>query len=132
MGNKNSGFGQAKNKENINRKGRPKSRFTQVIEDLQSSGAEKVTKDEFIGFLAAVLSMTEDEQRSLGKDKSKPMWMRLLIKDINDGSIRYKILPDVYDRIYGKAKETYEFSGEVKNSIEMFREIKVVVNGEVK
>lgn len=127
-----TGKGFASCPENINREGRPPSRFKGIMKKYIEAGAEPMTKDDFIFFLGIVMNFTEKEIDDMALDIEAPYWMRLVCKDISNGEMRQKVLTDFYDRVYGKAKETHEFKGEIKGSVDMFRDIKVVVNGKVK
>lgn len=127
-----TGKGFQNNPQNIQRKGRPINRFKTIIEKYIEQGAEPMTKDDFIKFLGVTMAMTENEMIALESDPNAPFWMRLVCRDIASGESRQKVLVDMYDRMFGKAKETHEFKGEIKNSIDMYREIKVNVNGKVK
>ena len=99
------GAGLDKNPQNINRKGRPKNRFTKITEELKEQGFVGVVKEEYIEFIQLLLELPEDEVAKMAEDKEVPLVIRLTIAELTDPSSRGYTIKDLRDYVFGKPTE---------------------------
>ena len=89
-----------------NLKGRPRKKYSEHIYDLKSKGYLAPTKTEYFDMMGLLLAMDEQDIKEFSKDKTRPYWIRLIVRDLNSKSARQKIMSDYRDWLFGKAVQT--------------------------
>lgn len=98
-----------KNKGNINKDGRPRKGISLVNEELKEKGYEPATKSDIETNYMALLQLWEDELKALEVDKTKPMLIRILVKNMLSGK-GFDIIEKMLDRWIWKPKQTWDFT----------------------
>lgn len=106
-----------KNPQNINRKGRPRKTFRTFNDRCKAEGVPVITKEEYMTTLNYLLSMTEDELKEITSDKEQSMFLKWIITDLRNVSLRCKMIQDVRDWLFGKAKENVQVEGKISTDI---------------
>ena len=94
--------------ERINRKGQPKKKFSQHIEDLRKKGYAAPTRTEYFDMVGLLLAMEEQDLKEFAQDKTRPYWIRLIVIDMNSKATRQKMMADYRDWLFGKAEQKIE------------------------
>jgi hypothetical protein len=94
-----------KNPENINRNGRPPKLYSDCIKELKTKGFKPPSKSEYFEMVGMLIVLTESELIEFQKNKQNPLWLRLIITDLNNKNTRQKLMTDYRDWIYGKAEQ---------------------------
>lgn len=103
---KNNTQGFDKSPENINRRGKPRRKgFAHVNKLLEEKGFEKVKKQDYLDFISLLMNCTEAELKKLLVDKTLPMFLRIMVQDMNNKTTRTAIIKDLRDFIFGKASD---------------------------
>jgi hypothetical protein len=97
-------------KKDINREGRPKKNYTVHINELKAQGYEPPTRTEYFDMLGMLLIMKEADLKTFAEDKEKPFWVRLIMTDLNNKSIRHKLMSDYRDWLYGRATQEIDIT----------------------
>ena len=71
-----------KNPQNINRKGRPKKVYSNVIDEQKKKGYEVPTKDEFYEAIGLLFVMDEDDLAEFSINKENPHALRRIAIDL--------------------------------------------------
>ncbi len=115
-------------KGDINRSGANRkystSFFLQNFKDV-----EGLTKAKYYEALAKLLELSEAELIEVRDNPDAPAWIKLTIKDLLNEKTRAKIMTEVLDRLYGKAKEEYVIKGEMEVNTNIVAPIQVVIDG---
>lgn len=106
-----------KNPQNINRKGRPRKTFRTFNDRCKAEGVPVITKEEYMTTLNYLLSMTEEELKEITKDPEQSMFLRWIITDLKNVSLRCKMIQDVRDWLFGKSQENLKVEGTIKTDI---------------
>lgn len=101
--------------------GRPK-KIENVLRDYFLAEANiKLSKSQVEDIIKNVLSKTRAELMELAKNDELPFWISLIAKkaarDYDKGSIH--ILDVLFDRVYGKPKETADVNQTVQGKVEI-------------
>jgi len=104
-----------------NPNGRPK-KIENVLRDYFLAEANiKLSKSQVEDIIKNVLSKTRSELMELAKNDELPFWISLIAKkaarDYDKGSIH--ILDVLFDRVYGKPKETADVNQTVQGKVEI-------------
>lgn len=110
------GSGLDKNPQNINRKGRPKNRFTKITEELKEQGFVGVVKEEYIEFIQLLLELPEEQIAKMAEDKEVPLIIRLTIAELTDPSSRGYTMKDLRDYVFGKSTEHKQIDMEIETT----------------
>jgi uncharacterized protein (DUF1810 family) len=89
--------------ESGNKKGRPRKLVTQTILQLQELGINEVTAQEVKTVYMSLINATIKELEALGKDKTQPAIVRIVISQILSKK-GYDIIEKMLDRSIGKAQ----------------------------
>lgn len=89
------------NPQNINKKGRPPKLINAIIKELKAEGYQAVTKGQINDCFQFMLNLPEEKIVAIGLDKSVPMMMRVISKQIlsNKG---HDMIERMLDRTQGK------------------------------
>ena len=105
--------------ERINKEGRPKKIETVLRDYFLAEANIKLSKSQVEDIIKNVLSKTRSELMELAKNDQLPFWISLIAKkaarDYDKGSIH--ILDVLFDRVYGKPKETADVNQTVNGEI---------------
>ena len=106
----------AKKGEVRNPKGRPKKVDTILKEIFLDEYNVRLSKSQTEEIIKGVLSKTRSELMELAQNEELPFWISMIAnkatKDYKKGSIH--LLELLFDRVYGKPKETVDQSIEAK------------------
>jgi hypothetical protein len=94
-----------KNPQNINKEGRPKKNYNEIIDELRAKGYKPPTKSDYFEMIGMLLVMSEKDMDEYESDKERPFWIRGIIKDLRDKNTRSKINADYRDWLFGKAQQ---------------------------
>ena len=107
--------------ERINKEGRPKKIETVLRDYFLAEANIKLSKSQVEDIIKNVLSKTRSELMELAKNDQLPFWISLIAKkaarDYDKGSIH--ILDVLFDRVYGKPKETADVNQTVQGKVEI-------------
>lgn len=106
-----------KNPENINRNWRPRKWISLVNAELKEKWYEPATKADIEENYMALLQLEEIELKKLLEDKSKPMLIRILVKNMLWWKW-FDIIEKMLDRWIWKAIQKSEVDTNVKWSLE--------------
>ncbi|GEM_PF-1275405 len=108
-----------KHPENINRTGQNRKSFSSFNLRCKERGIEQVTKKVFFETISYLMNLTNEEMKDTLIDKDNPQWLRWLIQDLGDKTLRSKIMADYRDWTFGKAEQKSEIAlgGEKLNII---------------
>jgi reverse gyrase len=90
--------------------GRKPLTYTSIIKELKDKGYIAPTKNEYYEFISLLLVMDEAAIMDYAKDTEKPLWTRLLIKDLTSSKTRERLMKEYSDWLYGKAQERIDIS----------------------
>jgi hypothetical protein len=121
----------SKENGNINLKGRPKKVLTELQERLESEGHHPVTKAEFISYMTTIIALPDDKWNEVKELPSTPKFIRLLMQSVEKDKF-YKVIPDILDRIFGKAKEEFILNHNGTGANNLITPIQVIINGQIK
>ena len=99
-----------KNPGNINLKGRPKKWISAVNDELKKKWFEPATKQDIIETYLSLLQLDRNHLVELSNDESKPMLVRILVKNML-GWKGFDIIERMLDRWIGKATQINEHTG---------------------
>lgn len=105
------------NPQNINSTGLNRKSYATHIKELKAKGYSAPTKTEFYEIVGLLFSMTEDDMREFMEDKSRPMWIQNIVRDLGNKMVRTRMMSDYRDWIFGKAKESFSFEGQVSATL---------------
>ncbi len=105
-----------KRPENINRNGRPKKLYPQLIADAKAKGYVAPSTAEYFEYISLMFSMNENDLRDVATNAETPLWLRQLISDMNDSGIRVKLRTELYDRVFGKTLQQVDIKNTEKNT----------------
>lgn len=94
----------------INRKGPPVKNFTHHINELKAKGYTAPTKQEYFDMIGLLLVMTKPDIEAFEKDETKPYWIRIIAKDLQNESQRVRLMQDQRDWMYGKAQQSTDLT----------------------
>ena len=95
--------------ENINRKGRPRQLFSQVIQSLKTEyGTERLLKTDYAELAELVLNLTESEWNRLMNDKSIPRVIRMDLELLNNPKYYLQAKELILDRVWGRSTSHVE------------------------
>ena len=100
------GQGFDKNKQNINRKGRPRKGISLVNFELAKLGYTKATKEDIENIYLVMIQLSQDELVKIGNDKDNPMLARILAKSILDNKRGFENSEKILDRAIGKPNQS--------------------------
>lgn len=107
--------------EVANPNGRPKKIETVLRDYFLAEANIKLSKSQVEDIIKNVLSKTRSELMELAKNDELPFWISLIAKkaarDYDKGSIH--ILDVLFDRVYGKPKETADVNQTVQGKVEI-------------
>lgn len=107
--------------ETMNPNGRPKKIETVLRDYFLAEANIKLSKSQVEDIIKNVLSKTRAELMELAKNDELPFWISLIAKkaarDYDKGSIH--ILDVLFDRVYGKPKETADVNQTVQGRVEI-------------
>jgi len=89
--------------ESGNKNGRPRKLVTETILQLQALGIKEVTAQEVKAVYMSLINATIKELETLGKDKTQPAIVRIVISQILSKK-GYDIIERMLDRSIGKAQ----------------------------
>jgi len=102
-----------------NPNGRPKKIETVLRDYFLAEANIKLSKSQVEDIIKNVLSKTRAELMELAKNDELPFWISLIAKkaarDYDKGSIH--ILDVLFDRVYGKPKETADVNQTVQGAV---------------
>lgn len=104
------GKGFKDNPQNINRNGRPRKSFRLINDKLKEDGIEPLKKAELIEGYSLIFNSTEDDLKSLAKDKDTPYALKIMILELNDRRARARALQDYRDYMFGKAQDKVDLT----------------------
>jgi len=121
----------SKENGNINLNGRPKRIITILEEQLKGEGHHPVSKPEFISYMTTIIGLPEDKWNEIKALETTPKFIRILMERIEKDN-QYKVIPDILDRIFGRAKEEFILNHKGDNANNLITPIQVIINGQIK
>jgi hypothetical protein len=121
----------AKENGNINMNGRPKRIITKLEDAVKCEGYLPVTKAEFISYMTTIIGLPEEKWNEVKNLETTPKFIRLLMERVEKDN-QYKVIPDILDRIFGKAKEEFILNHKGDNMNTLITPIQVIINGQIK
>lgn len=115
----------------INRNGRPKKIVTKLQETLQGEGNLPVTKAQFISYMTTIIGLDERKWDEVKTNDLTPKFVKVIMETIEKDQ-RYKVIPDILDRIFGRAKEEFILNHKGENMNNLIAPIQVIINGQIK
>ena len=91
-----------------NPNGRPRKLFSTVNEELKAKGITVLSREQLIEAYGLIFNTDEEELERIGKDKSYPYALRLIIAELNNKNNRAKAMADYRDYMFGKALQKIE------------------------
>lgn len=99
--------GFSKNKQNINRKGRPRKLVSTIIDELRTKGIEGVKAAQVIDAYEAMFNLTRKELTEKASDEEAPIFIRIVAREMLSGK-GPEMLERMMDRAHGKAKQVMD------------------------
>lgn len=102
--------------------GRPKFVFSELAEMWKAQGVERATKQRVIDAFEFLFGLSEDKIKEITDsiDGEYPFLIVSAAKELTTKSgKRFEMLKEMLDRAHGKAKQTTEHTGEVKQTIDL-------------
>jgi hypothetical protein len=87
-----------------NPNGRPKKLLSTVNDELKALGYELIKPSHLAEGFQLILNLDEAEIEKLSTEKSMPIFVRILARNLTDKKMDYFALNDVLNRIIGKPK----------------------------
>lgn len=100
LGDKAGSNGFDRNKQNINKLGRPRKSFASINNALDEAGVQKVTKKELLDFYERLFNLNEQELKDIRNNKETPFVIKLIIQELGTASTRSKALQDYRDYMF--------------------------------
>lgn len=85
--------------------GRPKKSFSLLNEQLKNEGYESLTKSQIVEAYSLIFSLDEDKIKEIASDKTQPLVIRLIIKELTGAETSGKAIQDIRNYIFGQAKQ---------------------------
>jgi len=123
--NKLNSNGLDKNKNNINLNWRPKKWISLVNTELAEKWYEPATKADIEENYMALLQLEEIELKKLLEDKSKPMLIRILVKNMLWGK-GFDIIEKMLDRWIWKPTQTTDMNNKISWGLKNITEINIL------
>lgn len=118
--------------QDINRTGLNR-RYCTAAFIKENGHVEGLTKRQYYDAVSKMLEMTETDLKELEQKSDTPIWMKFTIKDLMNPKKRQKLMTEMFDRLYGKAKEEYVINGDLNHTVTpVVAPIQVVIDGEPK
>lgn len=96
--------------ESGNPNGRPRKLVSHINKQLKEQGVEPVSDAQVKELLLLTFNLDEEDIKELAKDKSVPIVLRLMLRDIVSGDTA-RMRDFLFDRAFGKASQKTEHSG---------------------
>jgi len=108
--------------ESPNPAGRPKFVFSELAEIWKAQGVERATKQRVIDAFEFLFGLSEDQIKEIANSigSEYPFLIVSAAKELTTKTgKRFEMLKEMLDRAHGKAKQTTEHSGEIKQNINL-------------
>lgn len=118
---KNLEKGKFKKGQSGNPKGQPKKSIRSVVDDMKAEGYSVPTANDIVDMYKATMNLPEEALKARINDKSQPMLVRIVAKNILGGK-GFDIAERMLDRSIGRASQTMDItSGGEKLKVEPLR-----------
>lgn len=118
---KNLKKGMFKKGQSGNPKGQPKKSIRSVVDDMKSEGYSVPSTSDIVEMYKTIMALSEEALKARINDKSQPMLVRIVAKNILGGK-GFDIAERMLDRSIGRASQTMDItSGGEKIKIEPLR-----------
>ncbi len=114
----------------INRKGRYKKVLTELETKLLKEGYAPVSKAEFISYMSVIIGLPEDKWNQVKSSNDIPKLIKEIMIAVEKDK-RFVVIPDILDRLFGKAKEEFLLNHKTDNN-SLITPIQVIINGQIK
>ena len=110
-----------KHPENINKNGRPKLVVNALADMVQRDFNLKLTKGDKFQIIESLLEKSKEELQIVIDDNTSPVFMvSIAIAIIGDMQAkRINTVESIFDRVFGRAKQTHALDGDSKISFTM-------------
>lgn len=98
-------------KQNPQNAGRKKGAYAEHLAELREKGFKPPTKSEYYEMIGMLMSMDEATMKDFAQNKDRPFWIQRIILDLNNKSVRYKVMSDYRDWMFGKAENRVDMGG---------------------
>ena len=98
------------NKQNINRKGRPRRLVSSIIQDLKEKGIVQVKATDIVEAFEMLFNLESKEIAEIANNDSNPYFIRRVAKEMLSGK-GFDIIERMIDRVHGKPKQATEITG---------------------
>lgn len=95
----------AKKGEIRNPHGRPKKSFSLLNDQLKNEGYEALTRSQIVEAYSLIFSLDEEKIKEIASDKTQPLVIRLIIKELTGAETSGKAIQDIRNYIFGQAKQ---------------------------
>ena len=100
LGDKANTNGFDKNKDNINKLGRPRKSFNSINHKLKEAGVKPVSKKELVEFYGNLFNLTFEELKDIRDNPETPYALKLIIQELGNASTRSRALQDFRDYMF--------------------------------
>lgn len=100
LGDKAGSNGFDKNKQNINKLGRPRKSFASINHKLKEAGVKQVSKSELLEFYGRLFNLTEKELKDIQENHETPFALKLIIQELGSSATRSRALQDFRDYMF--------------------------------
>ena len=104
------------NKQNINRKGRPRRLVSSIIQDLKEKGIVQVKATDIVEAFEMLFNLESKEIAEIANNDKNPYFIRRVAKEMLSGK-GFDIIDKIIDRADGKPKQATELTGEDGNDL---------------
>jgi hypothetical protein len=101
-----------------NPNGRPPKLLTSLVSELKALGYERATATTVTETIEHLITLPEEELKTLLADKTQPMSVRIIIKSLLSGK-GFETLLSVLDRAHGKPKQQMDVATTGEQVIEV-------------
>ena len=98
------------NKQNINRKGRPRRLVSSIIQDLKEKGIVQVKATDIIEAFEMLFNLESKEIAEIANNDKNPYFIRRVAKEMLSGK-GFDIIERMIDRVHGRPKQATEITG---------------------
>lgn len=102
--------------------GRPKFVFSELVDTWKAQGIERATKGRVVDAFEFLFGLPESEIKKIAEstEAEYPFIVVCAAKELTvKNGKRFDMLKEMLDRAHGKAKQTTEHSGEIKQNINL-------------
>ena len=81
--------------------GRPKKSWGTLKEKLENDGIEPVGRESYVKVIKLLMSCNEKTLKEILSDSDTPMWIRWIIKDLDNSKSRARLMEDLRNYVLG-------------------------------